>query len=120
MSTIPQPTAENNRGAHRNSLFEKTLPVTLVNRRLCGHKLGYLTSNSHRLNTLRKKVQTFFSRSTRQGATMSTPKTSTTDLNAFAWTYAQQSGHLEQDGRPVATGYSGANQGKNNPALQNV
>jgi hypothetical protein len=51
---------------------------------------------------------------------MSTPKSSTTDLNGFAWTYAQQSGQLEQDGRPVATGYSGAKEGKNNPALQNV
>lgn len=51
---------------------------------------------------------------------MSTPKNSPTDLNAFAWTYAQQSGDLEQDGRPVATGYSGASEGKNNPALQNV
>ena len=34
---------------------------------------------------------------------MATPTTATTDLNAFAWTYAQQSGDLEQDGRPVAT-----------------
>jgi hypothetical protein len=51
---------------------------------------------------------------------MSTPKNSPTDLNAFAWTYAQQSGELEQDGRPVATGYSGANEGKNNPELENV
>ena len=51
---------------------------------------------------------------------MSTPKNSTTDLNAFAWTYAQQSGELEQDGRPVASGYSGAKDGKNNPALENV
>lgn len=51
---------------------------------------------------------------------MSTPKTSTTDLNAFAWTYAQQSGELEQDGRPVATGYSGAKEGKNNPDLEKI
>ncbi len=48
------------------------------------------------------------------------PKRSTIDLNALAWTYAQQSGELAQDGRPVATGYSGANEGKNNPALEKV
>jgi len=42
------------------------------------------------------------------------------DLDAFAWTYAQKSGELQLDGRPVATGYSGAGAGKNNPALQNV
>ena len=42
------------------------------------------------------------------------------DLDAFAWTYAQKSGELQQDGKPVATGYSGAGVGKNNPALENV
>lgn len=42
------------------------------------------------------------------------------DLEAFAWTYAQKSGELQQDGEPVATGYSGAGAGKNNPALENV
>jgi type VI secretion system (T6SS) effector TldE1-like protein len=42
------------------------------------------------------------------------------DLDAFAWTYAQKSGELQQDGKPVATGYSGAGAGKNNPAMQNV
>ena len=42
------------------------------------------------------------------------------DLDAFAWTYAQRSGELQQDGKPVATGYSGAGAGKNNPALENV
>lgn len=51
---------------------------------------------------------------------MSTPKTSSIDLNAFAWTYAQQSGEIEQDGRQVAAGYSGANEGKNNPAFEKV
>jgi hypothetical protein len=35
-------------------------------------------------------------------------------------TYAQKSGELQQDGKPVATGYSGAGAGKNNPALENV
>ena len=42
------------------------------------------------------------------------------DLNAFAWTYSQRSGELQQDGGHVATGYSGAGAGKNNPALENV
>lgn len=51
---------------------------------------------------------------------MSTPKRSTIDLNALAWTYAQETGELAQDGRPVAAGYSGAKEGKNNPALEKV
>jgi len=34
------------------------------------------------------------------------------------WTYAQKTGALLQDGRLVATGYSGFDEGKNNPALQ--
>ena len=42
------------------------------------------------------------------------------DLNALAWTYSQKTGELQQDGKPVATGYSGAGDGKNNPALENV
>lgn len=42
------------------------------------------------------------------------------DLDAFAWTYAQKSGGLQRDGKPIATGYSGAGVGKNNPAQQNV
>ena len=42
------------------------------------------------------------------------------DLDAFAWTYAQKSGELQQEGKPVATGYSGAGRGKNNPEIQNV
>lgn len=44
----------------------------------------------------------------------------TTDLEAFAWTYSQKSGELNQDGNKVATGYSGAGTGKNNPEMQNV
>lgn len=47
-------------------------------------------------------------------------ETTRIDLEAFAWTYAQKSGQLQQDGKPVATGYSGAGAGKNNPAMQNV
>ena len=42
------------------------------------------------------------------------------DLNAQAWTYIQETGELQQDGKPVATGYSGAGSGKNNPDLQDV
>jgi hypothetical protein len=42
------------------------------------------------------------------------------DLNAFAWTYSQKSGELDQNGNRVATGYSGAGTGKNNPEMQHV
>jgi hypothetical protein len=42
------------------------------------------------------------------------------DLEAFAWTYAQKTGELQQDGKHVATGYSGAGSGKNNPQLENM
>jgi hypothetical protein len=42
------------------------------------------------------------------------------DLNAFAWTYSQKTGELQQDGKHVATGYSGAGSGKNNPEMENV
>jgi type VI secretion system (T6SS) effector TldE1-like protein len=35
-----------------------------------------------------------------------------------AWQYAQKTGELQQDGRHVATGYSGAGTGKNNPAME--
>jgi hypothetical protein len=41
------------------------------------------------------------------------------DLEA-SWTYAQKTGDLQQDGKQVSTGYSGANEGKNNPAMENV
>ena len=33
------------------------------------------------------------------------------DLNAQSWTYIQETGELQQDGKPVATGYSGAGSG---------
>ena len=39
---------------------------------------------------------------------------------AAAWTYAQKTGDLQQDGKHVSTGYSGASEGKNNPAMDNV
>jgi len=51
---------------------------------------------------------------------MSDPKNTRIDLDAFAWTYAQRSGELQQDGEHVATAYSGAGEGKNNPAMENV
>ena len=42
------------------------------------------------------------------------------DLDALAWTYAQKTGELQQDGEHVAIGYSGAGEGKNNPEMQDV
>ena len=51
---------------------------------------------------------------------MPDPKPTPIDLEALAWTYAQRSGELQQNGEPVATAYSGAGQGKNNPALEKV
>jgi hypothetical protein len=36
------------------------------------------------------------------------------------WTYAQKSGDLSQNGQHVATGYSGFDNGKNNPAMQAI
>lgn len=42
------------------------------------------------------------------------------NIHALAWTYAQKTGELQQDGKPVATGYSGTGAGKNNPGMQQV
>lgn len=36
------------------------------------------------------------------------------------WIYAQKSGALWRDGKQVATGYSGCDEGKNDPAMQAV
>jgi hypothetical protein len=47
-------------------------------------------------------------------------KQSQIDLEALAWTYAQKTGELQQDGEHVAIGYSGAGEGKNNSDMQNV
>ena len=41
------------------------------------------------------------------------------DLEA-TWTYSQKTGELQQDAKHVSTGYSGAHEGKNNPAMENV
>jgi Protein of unknown function (DUF2778) len=38
----------------------------------------------------------------------------------MAWIYCQGSGQLTRDGEPVASGYSGAGIGRNNPAQQAV
>jgi type VI secretion system (T6SS) effector TldE1-like protein len=51
---------------------------------------------------------------------VSMKKTYAPDLEAFAWTYAQNTGELQQDGRHAATGYSGAGEGRNNPAMESV
>jgi hypothetical protein len=42
------------------------------------------------------------------------------DLQGMAWTYAQKTGELQQDGKHVASGYSGSGAGKNNPAMEKV
>ena len=42
------------------------------------------------------------------------------DIHALAWTYAQKTGELQQDGKHVATGYSGGGDGKNNPVMEDV
>jgi hypothetical protein len=42
------------------------------------------------------------------------------ELNGFAWSYAQKTGELNQDGKHVAKGYSGFNNGKNDPSMQEL
>lgn len=42
------------------------------------------------------------------------------DLHGLAWTYAQKTGDLQQDGNHVASGYSGSGEGKNNPQMEAV
>jgi hypothetical protein len=42
------------------------------------------------------------------------------NLEALAWTYSQKTGELQQDGKHVTTGYSGADSGKNNPEMENI
>lgn len=36
------------------------------------------------------------------------------------WTYDQGSGQLSRDGEPIAKGYAGHGEGKNNPAMEQV
>jgi hypothetical protein len=43
-----------------------------------------------------------------------------TGEEAMAWSYSQSSGTLTHDGTIVAIGYSGHDNGKNNPDLQAV
>ena len=38
----------------------------------------------------------------------------------MTWKYEQETGQLSQNGADVAIGYSGAGNGKNNPAMQDV
>jgi hypothetical protein len=42
----------------------------------------------------------------------------TPDIEALAWTYSQKTGELQQDGKHVGSGYSGAGVGKNKPEMQ--
>jgi hypothetical protein len=49
-------------GAEPKSLFQNTLPISLLYGILCEHNTGYPYSNSHELNTLRRMVQIFFTR----------------------------------------------------------
>jgi hypothetical protein len=42
------------------------------------------------------------------------------ELQAFAWTFTQNTGDLQREGKHVATGYSGAGAGKNNPKMEAV
>ena len=42
------------------------------------------------------------------------------DIEALAWTYTQSTGELQQNSKQRATGYSGAGEGKNNPAMEHV
>jgi hypothetical protein len=61
--TNVNPAAEKNRQAELNSLFQNTLHVSLLDKILCERKLGYPDSKFHGLNTLRKVVPFFFTRS---------------------------------------------------------
>lgn len=47
-------------------------------------------------------------------------ETVVSEMQAFAWTYAQKTGELQQDGKDVGTGYSGFGAGKNNPVMESV
>lgn len=50
---------------------------------------------------------------------MNDPKHDPINLDA-TWTYSQKAGELHHDGKTIATGYSGAGLGKNNPGMENV
>lgn len=41
-------------------------------------------------------------------------------VDAHTWTYVQKTGELQHDGAHVAIGYSGRDDGKNNPSMQAV
>ena len=74
MSTIANPAAEKNKGAKPNSLFQNTLPLSLLHGILCEHNLGCPNRNSHALNTLRKMVPFFFTQAYPYNAHVSGPR----------------------------------------------
>lgn len=51
---------------------------------------------------------------------MHDPQKTLVEIDALAWTYRQETGELLHEGAHVATGYSGAGPGKNNPQMQTV
>jgi len=59
VSATPDSAAEENRGADPKCLFRNTLPLSRLDRILCGRKVGCLDHNSHALNTLRKMLRFF-------------------------------------------------------------
>ena len=66
-------------------------------------------------------MQYFTDLDMKKTASLNTPEQAPTiDLDALAWTYSQKSGELDRDDAKVATGYSGAGTGKNNPEMQHI
>jgi len=96
------------------SLFRKILRATTLESIFCRHKCAPRSHNSNESKILQKAIEQL------RMATRYDLQTQTNDLQGQAWTYSQKTGDLEQDGTHVATGYSGAGEGKNNPTLQNV
>lgn len=111
-----------------NSLFNNILRINSLNARICDSSNRYTRPNYKHINILEKVTEKNMNPVDRDSvaspafldASMPPRETEPIDLDAFAWTYAQKSGELQQDGKPVATGYSGSGAGKNNPAHQNV
>ena len=105
-----------------NSLCRNILRVTSLDARFCGSRSEATSITTHQINILPETSEKNIDSDPTQDPRLSNsgPTPLGIDIDAFAWTYSQKSGELEQDGKPVATGYSGAGAGKNNPALQNV
>jgi hypothetical protein len=70
--------------------------------------------------TLTENTQASYWPQDPQGVSRMGEKNEIAGIDAFAWTYSQKTGELQQDGKPVATGYSGAGPGKNNPEMEQV